>query len=165
MKKENFDIKFKDFILKGKAKVFFENDKIKEYVRIICWDRNGVKNGAGEDTPIIALLQVPGSGEVILELTIDGHLYSAYQGSVQALYVEYDAIGISKAARVCYSLLRHPYLERFMQKYGYEEDEEKGWHWNAVQFANIYAKSHTNELHADLKAEGKWDYDDDYDWK
>ena len=56
-------------------------------------------------------------------------------------------------------------MEKYMHKYGYVEDEEKGWYWNAVQFANAYAKSHTNELHADLKADGRWDYDDDYDWQ
>jgi hypothetical protein len=81
------------------------------------------------------------------------------------LYVEYDPIGISKSARVGYSLLRLTCIERYMKKYGYQKNENMSFHWNTVQFANIYAKSHTKELHDDLKANGDWEYDDDYDWE
>jgi len=128
MKKETFDIRFKEKIISGKAKV-----TLNDYpVRIICWDRKG---------------KYP-------------NVVCAYG----KLCVEYDPIGISKQARVGYSLLKAPCIERYMQKYGYEKDEEKGWHWNAVNFANIYAKSHTKALHDELKKDGRWDYDDDYDW-
>ena len=158
MKKEDFNIRFKDMITSGKAKVSYRGMK----VRIICWDRVG-------EYPIIGLMETEEwkNPETFIEIGCDGtvHLPSTFITSKIKLQVEYDPIGISKKARVCYSLLKAPCIERYMQKYGYVEDEEKGWHWNAVNFANIYAKSHTNELHADLKADGRWNYDDDYDWE
>ena len=80
------------------------------------------------------------------------------------IYIKYDPIGISKKARVVYSLLKCPYLKKYMNKYGYQENEEKGWHWNAVTFANVYAGLYLDELHTDLKTDGRWTYDDDYDW-
>jgi len=157
MKKEPFDIKFKEKIISGKAKLFFNGNPI----RVICWDRKGIYQFVG--------LMNKGGLETIVEFDTKGtiHIPSSSIETItnEGLYVEYDPIGISKKARVCYSLLKAPCIERYMQKYGYVEDEEKGWHWNAVNFANIYAKSHTNELHADLKADGRWDYDDDYDWE
>lgn len=157
MKKEPFDIKFKEKIISGKAKVTLDDYP----VRIICWDRKG-------KYPNIGLIDYSGlgHGETIIEFDNSGcaHIPNVVYAHGK-LCVEHDPIGISKQARVCYSLLKAPYIERYMQKYGYVKEEEKGWHWNAVNFANIYAKSHTNELHADLKADGRWDYDDDYDWE
>ena len=161
MKREPFNIKFKDKILSGNARVLFKNNI---HTRIICWDRRGVKNSAGEDVPIVALIDTPHDGEILMESTINGHVYSIQDGSHQGLYIEYDPIGISKVTRVGYSLLNCPYIEKYMRKYGYEEKEEKGHYWNSVEFANKYAKSHTKELHDDLKANGDWEYDDDYDW-
>jgi hypothetical protein len=162
MKKEPFDIKFKDKIISGEAKVTFKNDMS---ARIICWDRKGVKNSAGENVPIVALVNTHYNGEILMESTIDGHVYSRENGSHQGLFVEYDPIGITKQARVVYSLLKTPCIEIYFKKYGYVENEEMSWYWNAVRFANVYARSHTNELHNDLKKDGHWDYDDDYDWE
>lgn len=157
MKKEPFDIKFKEKIISGKARVTLDDNP----VRIVCWDRNGLY-------PIIGL-KINNSEfdfpEIIIEVDNKGTVHIPNGPKLPTnLYVEYDPIGISKQARVAYSLLKSPCIERYMRKYGYEKDEEKSWHWNAVEFANIYAKSHTNELHNDLKADNNWEYDDDYDW-
>ena len=159
MKKEPFDIKFKEKIISGNAKVTLDDYP----VRIVCWDRKG-------KYPNIGLIDYSGlghgEGETIIEFDNSGYAHIPNVVCVHGnLCVEYDPIGISKQARVCYSLLKCSCIEKYMDKYGYVEDEEKGWYWNAVNFANIYAKSHTNELHADLKADDSWDYDDDYDWE
>lgn len=155
MKKEAFNIKFKEMILSNKAKVITE-DGFK--VRIICWDRKGF------DRPIVGLVELPSNTDIIIDATITGIQNIDGKGPHQTLYVEYDPIGISKKARVVYSLLKCPYLKKYMNKYGYQENEEKGWHWNAVTFANVYAGLYLDELHTDLKTDGRWTYDDDYDW-
>lgn len=154
MKKIEFNIKFKEKIASDSAKLFFNGNPI----RVICWDRVGLYQFVG--------LMNSGGLETIVEFDTKGtiHIPSTDITTNEGLYIEYDPIGISKVTRVGYSLLNCPYIEKYMRKYGYEENKEKGHHWNAVQFANIYAKSHTNELHADLKADGDWEYDDDYDW-
>ncbi len=154
MKKEPFDIKFKEKIISGEAKLFFNGNPI----RVICWDMKGIYQFVG--------LMLSGGLETIVEFDTKGtiHIPSMDFTKNEGIYVEYNPIGISKQTRVAYSLLKSPCIERYMRKYGYEKDEEKSWHWNAVEFANIYAKSHTNELHYDLKADNNWEYDDDYDW-
>ena len=159
MKTENFDIKFKEKIISGKAKVTLDGYPI----RIICWNRKG-------KYPNIGLIDYSklghGEGETIIEFDNSGYAHIPNVVCVHGkLCVEYDPIGISKKARVVYSLLRVPCIERYMRKYGYVKDEEKGWHWNTVEFANKYAKEFTNELHKDLKDNGEWKYDDDYDWE
>ena len=157
MKTEDFNIKFKEKIISGKAKLFFNGNPI----RVICWDRKGLYQFVG--------LMSKGGLETIVEFDTKGTIHipasSIETITNEGLYVEYDPIGISKQARVVYSLLRIPCIERYMKKYGYVEDEEKGWHWNAVEFANKYAKAFTNELHKDLKDNNEWKYDDDYDWE
>ena len=155
MKKEIFNIKFKELILSNKAKVITE-DGFK--VRIICWDRKGF------DRPIVGLVELPSNTEVIIDTTIEGKSYSDNKIPHQTLYVEYNPIGISKKARVAYSLLNCPYIKRYMDKYHYPYNEETGYFQNSVTFVNTYVPSHINELHADLKADGYWKYDDDYDW-
>ena len=157
MKKEIFSIKFKNLIISSKAKLTINGYP----VRIVCWDRKGTY-------PNIGLIDYSAldHDETIIEFDNTG---SAHIPNVNSecsdIYVEYDPIGISKQARVAYSLLKAPCIERYMKKYGYEKNEEKSWHWNAVNFANVYAKSHTDKLHDDLKEDGDWGYDDDYDWK
>ena len=157
MKREPFNIKFKEKIISGKAKLTLGGLP----VRIVCWDRKGL-------FPIIGLIMNNSEfnfPEVIIEIDNKGTVCVPGRTATRNdLYVEYDPIGVSKRARVVYSLLRLTCIEKYMRKYGYEENEEKGHYWNAVQFANIYAKSHTKELHDDLKANGDWEYDDDYDW-
>lgn len=156
MKKELFNIKFKDKIIAGKATLTLDDCP----VRIICWDRKGAYPILGLKTDNYQL-----GHETIIEISDTGtvHIPNTITMS-HDLYVEYDPIGVSKVTRVGYSLLNCPYIEKYMRKYGYEENEEKGHYWNAVEFANKYAKSHTKELHDDLKANGDWEYDDDYDW-
>ena len=160
MKTEDFNIKFKENIIKGTHKVTWDNLP----VRIICWDRKGMNAPNGTPLPIIALVNI-NSFECVLLVSNDGNAYNE-KGVKEdfKLQVTYDAIGYSKKARVAYSLLLCPYIEKYMRKYGYKENEEMGWHWNAVEFANKYAKEFTNELHKDLKDNHEWKYDDDYDW-
>ena len=157
MKREPFNIKFKDKIIAGKAKLTLDDLP----VRIVCWDRKGTYPILGLKTDNYQL-----GHETIIEISDTGtvHIPNTITMS-HDLYVEYDPIGISKQARVAYSLLKAPCIERYMKKYGYEKNEEKGWHWNTIEFTNIYAKSHTKELHDDLKKDGRWEYDDDYDWE
>lgn len=65
MKKVLFDIKYKEKIINGSAKVFHGENP----VRIICWDRKG-------DYPIVGL-RMDGSGslETVVTISEDGHLY------------------------------------------------------------------------------------------
>jgi hypothetical protein len=160
MKTEDFNIKFKENIIKGTHKVTWNNLP----VRIICWDRKGEKLPNGTQLNIVALADC-GTHEKLLQVTNDGITYDCETQQEFKLKVTYDAIGYSKQARVVYSLLKVPCIERYMKKYGYKENKEKGWHWNAVEFANKYAKTFTNELHKDLKDNREWKYDDDYDWE
>ena len=157
MKTEDFNIKFKENIISGKAKLFFNGNPI----RVICWDRKGLYQFVG--------LMNKGGLETIVEFDTKGTIHipssSIETISNEGLYVEYDPIGISKQARVAYSLLQCPCIEKYMRKYGYKENKEKGWYWNAAEFANKYAKAFTNELHKDLKDNHEWKYDDDYDWE
>ena len=158
MKTEDFNIKFKEKIISGEAKVTLDGYPI----RIICWNRKG-------KYPNIGLIDYSklghGEGETIIEFDNSGYAHIPNVVCVHGkLRVEYDPIGISKRARVVYSLLQCPCIEKYMRKYGYKENEEKGWYWNAVEFANKYAKAFTNELHKDLKENKEWKYDDDYDW-
>jgi hypothetical protein len=160
MKTEDFDIKFKDGILKGTHKLSWNNLP----VRIICWDRKGIKApDSATALPIIALVDC-GTFDKMLLVTDNGITYNGGIKQTFKLQVTYDAIGYTKKARVVFSLLNCPYIEKYMQKYNYQENEEMGWYWNAVTFANAYAGMYLNELHADLKADGDWGYDDDYDW-
>ena len=160
MKTEDFNIKFKKGILKGTHKLSWNGLP----TRIICWDRKGMNVPNGTPLPIIALVNINGF-ECSLLVSNDGNVYTE-RGTKEDfnLQVTYDAIGYTKRERVVLSLLKCPYLENYMQKYNYQENEEMGWHWNAVTFANAYASMYLNELHADLKADGYWEYDDDYDW-
>jgi hypothetical protein len=160
MKTEDFNIKFKENIIKGTHKVTWNNLP----VRIICWDRKGEKLPNGTQLNIVALADC-GTHEKLLQVTNDGITYDCETQQEFKLKVTYDAIGYSKQARVAYSLLLCPCIEKYMRKYGYKENKEKGWHWNAVEFANKYAKTFTNELHKDLKDNREWKYDDDYDWE
>lgn len=159
MKTEDFNIKFKENIIKGTHKVTWDNLP----VRIICWDRKGVKLPDGTPLNILALVDLI-TMEKLLQVTDNGITYDGETQQNFKLKVTYDAIGYSKKARVAYSLLLCPCIEKYMRKYGYKENEEMGWHWNAVEFANKYAKEFTNELHKDLKDNHEWKYDDDYDW-
>lgn len=160
MKTEDFNIKFKENIINGTHKVTWNNLP----VRIICWDRKGEKLLDGTPLNILALVDLTNM-EKLLQVTNDGIAYDGEAQQEFKLKVTYDAIGYSKQARVAYSLLRCPCIEKYMRKYGYKKNEEKGWHWNAVEFANKYAKAFTNELHKDLKDSHEWKYDDDYDWE
>ena len=160
MKTEDFNIKFKENIIKGTHKVTWNNLP----VRIICWDRKGEKLLDGTPLNILALVDLT-TMEKLLQVTDNGITYDGETQQEFKLKVTYDAIGYSKQARVAYSLLRCPCIKKYMRKYGYEENEEKGWHWNAVEFANKYSKEFTNELHKVLKDNNEWKYDDDYDWK
>ena len=133
-------------------------------MRIVCWDVKGITMPNGTQLSILALADC-GTHEKLLQATNDGIVYDCGINQDFKLQVTYNAIGYSKKARVAYSLLLSPYLEKYMRKYGYEENEENGWHWNAVEFANKYSKEFTNELHKDLKDNHEWKYDDDYDWE
>ena len=156
MKTEDFNIKFKEKIISGKAKLFFNGNQI----RVICWDRKGLYQFVG--------LMNNGGLETIVEFDAKGtiHIPSSSIETItnEGLYVEYDPIGTPKRARVVYSLLQCPCIEKYMRKYGYKKNEEKGWYWNAAEFANKYAKAFTNELHKDLKDNHEWKNDDDNDW-
>lgn len=160
MKTEDFNIKFKENIIKGTHKVTWNNLP----VRIICWDRKGINMPDGTPLNILALVDYD-TMEKLFQVTDNGIAYNGGIRETFKLKVTYDAIGYSKIARVAYSLLQCPCIEKYMRKYGYKENEEKGWYWNAVEFANKYAKAFTNELHKDLKDSHEWKYDDDYDWK
>lgn len=160
MKTEDFNIKFKENIIKGTHKVTWNN----LLVRIICWDRKGINMPDGTPLNILALVDY-GTMEKLFQVTDNGIAYNGGIRETFKLKVTYDAIGYSKIARVAYSLLQCPCIEKYMRKYGYKENEEKGWYWNAAEFANKYAKAFTNELHKDLKDNHEWKYDDDYDWK
>ena len=159
MKTEDFNIKFKEGILKGTHKLSWNGLP----TRIICWDRKGMNAPNGAPLPIIALADC-GTQEKLLQVANDGTIYDCGINRDFKLQVTYDAIGYTKKARVVFSLLNCPYIEKYMQKYNYQENEEMGWYWNAITFANAYAGMYLNELHADLKADGHWEYDDDYDW-
>ena len=159
MKTEDFNIKFKEGIIKGTHKVTWDNLP----VRIICWDRKGEKLLDGTPLNILALVDLTNM-EKLLQVTNDGITYDGEKQCEFKLKVTYDAIGYSKVARVAYSLLLCPCIEKYMIKYGYKKNEEKGQYWNAAEFANKYAKAFTNELHTDLKDNHEWKYDDDYDW-
>ena len=65
MKKVNFDIKYKEKIINGSAKVFYNDNP----VRIICWDRN---TGDG-DNSIVGLMKSPScSVETIITISENG---------------------------------------------------------------------------------------------
>ena len=159
MKTEDFNIKFKEGILKGTHKLSWNNLP----VRIICWDRKGKNTRNGTPLNILVLVDY-GTMEKLFQVTDNGVVYDGGTKQTFKLQVTYDAIGYTKKARVVFSLLKCPYIEKYMRKYNYQENEEMGWHWNAVEFANAYASMYLNELHTDLKADGHWEYDDDYDW-
>lgn len=159
MKTEDFNIKFKKGILKGTHKLSWNGLP----TRIICWDRKGINMPDGTPLNILALVDY-GTMEKLFQVTDNGVVYDGGIKQTVNLRVTYDAIGYTKKARVVFSLLNCPYIEKYMQKYNYQENEEQGWYWNAVTFANAYAGMYLNELHADLKADGDWEYDDDYDW-
>ena len=159
MKTEDFNIKFKKGILKGTHKLSWNGLP----TRIICWDRKGINMPDGTPLNILVLVDY-GTMEKLFQVTDNGVVYDGGTKQTFKLQVTYDAIGYTKKARVVFSLLKCPYIEKYMQKYNYQENEEQGWYWNAVTFANAYAGMYLNELHADLKADGDWEYDDDYDW-
>ena len=96
MKKESFNIKFKDLITSGKARVTLDGYQ----VRIICWDRKG-------KYPNVGLIDYSGlghgEGETIVEFDNSGCVHIPNVVCVHGnLCVEYDPIGISKIARVNY---------------------------------------------------------------
>ena len=157
MKREKFNIKFKNLITSGKARLTINDFP----VRVICWDRKGVY-------PNIGLIDFKklGSGETIIEFNNNGEIHIPNECSISSdLYVEYDPIGITKRERVAYSLLKAPCIEIYMRKYGYKQDKTLSYYWDAVKFVREYVKSHMDELHADLKENKDWYYDDDYDWE
>ena len=93
MKKEPFNIKFKEKIIAGKAKLTLGSLP----VRIVCWDRKGL-------FPIIGLIMNNSEfnfPEVIIEIDNKGTVCVPGRTTPRNdLYVEYDPIGISKSARV-----------------------------------------------------------------
>jgi hypothetical protein len=87
MKTIDFNITLRDKIERGTHKVVWKNGLP---IRIICWDRKGIKNGAGEDCPIVALVQTTKDGEILMEATANGHVYTYDHGSHQGLFVTYQ---------------------------------------------------------------------------
>ena len=86
MKKETFNIKFKEKIISGKAKVTLDDYPI----RIICWDRKG-------KYPNIGLIDYSelGCGEAIIEFDNSGYVHIPnVDCAYSKLCVEYDTIGI-----------------------------------------------------------------------
>ena len=166
MKTVDFDIKYRDKVVNGSAEVIFKTSTCEYPVRIICWDRLHVTNGAGEYTPIVALVNNTDKGhEVLVNSTANGHVYTSERGSEQALYVRYQDLP-PKLTRVKYSIATAEYYTTtLMGIYGYERDNEKSLYGQKIDFINKYAKEHMNSLYLHLKERGFWKYNDDEEWE
>jgi hypothetical protein len=159
MKKVKFDLKYKEKIINGIAKVFYNDNP----VRIICWDREtGDSPGVN---PIVGLLKSNcGYSETIVTISENGTLSVPGMGiTSNCVYVHVPELP-SRLYRVKYCLTTMQCPEALWDKYGYVEDENESWHTNAMRFINNVAPLHITELHNDLKKNGHWTYEDDEDW-
>lgn len=155
MKKVKFNIKFKEKIMNGNAKVFFNNSP----VRIICWDRDC-------EYPIVGLMRSNcGYPETIVIIKEDGTMALPGMGLVhtEGLYVHYTELP-DRRHRVKYSVMRMTDQRCLWKKYGYMEDESKSYYENSCHFVNDIVPKYLFELHEELKNRGNWTYDDDEDW-
>lgn len=155
MKKVKFNIKFKEKIMEGNAKVFFNDSP----VRIICWDRDC-------EYPIVGLMKSNcGYPETIVIIKEDGTMALPGMGLVhtEGLYVHYTELP-DRRYRVKCSIMRMADQSCLWKKYGYMEDESKSYYENSCHFVNDIAPKYLFELHEELKNRGNWTYDDDEDW-
>jgi len=156
MKKVKFNIKFKEKIMKGNAKVFFNDSP----VRIICWDRVG-------EFPILGLMKTDSwaNPETVIEITNDGrvHIPPSDVSHNNGLHVHYTELP-DRLYRVKYSVMRMTDQRCLWKKYGYMEDESKSYYENSCHFVNDIVPKYLFELHEELKNRGNWTYDDDEDW-
>ena len=161
MKKVNFDLKYKEKIIKGIAKVFLKDNP----VRIICWDRETGDNPCFNNDKIVGLMKTDiGYPEAIITIADDGTISFTNGGrSPYRLDIHVPELP-SRLYRVKYILTTLHCPESLWEKYGYVEDENESWHTNAMRFINNVAPLHITELHDDLKEMGDWTYDDDEDW-
>ena len=156
MKKVKFNIKFKEKIMKGNAKVFFNDSP----VRIICWDRVG-------EFPILGLMKTDSwaNPETVIEITNDGrvHIPPSDVSHNNGLHVHYTELP-DRLYRVKYSIMRMADQNCLWKKYGYIVDEMKSYYENSCHFVNDIVPKYLFELHEELKKRGNWTYDDDEDW-
>ena len=159
MKKVLFDIKYKEKIINGSAKVFYNNDCP---VRIICWDRN---TGDGSNS-IVGLMKSPScSLETIITISDNGTVSIPTMGiTSNCIYVHIGELP-DRCYRVKYSIMRMTCPDSLWEKYGYKEDKNESFYTNAMRFVNDVVPLHLSELHDELKKRGNWTYDDDEDWK
>ena len=160
MKKVKFDLKYKEKIINGIAKVFYNGNP----VRIICWDRETGNTGVNINK-IVGLVKSKGDyPEVIITISDDGTISVPGKGiTPYRLDIHVPELP-SRLYRVKYILTTLQCPESLWDKYGYVEDENESWHTNAMRFINNIAPLHIMELHDDLKKMGDWTYNDDEDW-
>jgi len=164
MKTVDFNIKFREKIEKGDYKVTFRSKTRELPARIICWDRKGIVNDAGEDEPIVALFTIDDGSEILVEATANGHVWTRQDGSHQALYVTYQDLP-SKLHRVKYSLaVGECPIDRIMNEIGYKRDDTRSYYDNKIMFINKYSKKLMNQLYLMMKKYKCWKYNDDEDW-
>lgn len=161
MKKVNFDLKYKEKIINGIAKVFYNDNP----VRIICWDRETGNTGVNINKIVGLVKSKGGYPEVIITISDDGTISVPGKGiTPYRLDIHVPELP-SRLYRVKYILTTLQCPESLWEKYGYVEDENESWYTNAMRFINNVAPLHITELHDDLKKKGHWTYDDDEDWK
>ena len=165
MKTIDFNIKFREKIEKGTYKVTWNNLP----VRIICWDRKGVRTpDATTPLPILALADC-GVYDKILRVTEDGtvfdiHLTNRYFPLEFKLQVTYQDLP-GKLTRVKYCLAKADvFTDNLMKEYGYEYDNNKSHYYNRIGFINDFAKRYMNLFYRKLKLSNHWEYDDEEDW-
>lgn len=165
MKTVDFNIKFREKIEKGTYKVTWNNLP----VRIICWDRKGVRTpDATTPLPILALADC-GVYDKILRVTEDGtvfdiHLTNRYFPLEFKLQVTYQDLP-NKLTRVKYCLAKADvFTDNLMKEYGYTWNNNKSHYYNRIEFINSYSKRYMNQFYSKLKENGHWEYDDEEEW-
>lgn len=160
MKKVKFDLKYKEKIINGIAKVFYNDNP----VRIICWDRETGNTGVNINKIVGLVKSKGGYPEVIITISDNGTISVPGKG-ITPYHLDIHVPELpSRLYRVKYVLTTLQCQETLWEKYGYVEDENESWYTNAMRFINNVAPLHITELHDDLKKRGDWTYDDDEDW-
>lgn len=72
-----------------KADLYFKSNSGYFPARVICTDRKGITSKTGKLLKIVALVTHPTEGEILMEATENGEVWSKQQGMHQALFIKF----------------------------------------------------------------------------